>query len=63
VPKVAEFGSDVSIQAGKSYISLLRSDKKFGIMQVTTQRFGVGIKVRVSRPRTDLPQRAIGMPW
>lgn len=44
--KVTEFGSDVSIQAGKSYISLLRSGKKFGIVQVTAQRFDVGIKLK-----------------
>lgn len=50
VEKVTQFGSDVSIQAGKSYISLLRSGKKFGIVQVTAPRFDVGIKVKSVEP-------------
>ena len=50
VAKVTEFGSDVSIQAGKSYISLLRSGKKFGIVQVTARRFDVGIKLKGVEP-------------
>jgi hypothetical protein len=48
--KVIEFGSDASLQAGKSYISLLRSGKKFGIVQVTVQRFDVGIKLKGVEP-------------
>ena len=51
VAKVTEFGSDVSIQAGKSYISLLRSGRKFGIVQVTAQRLDVGIKLKGAETR------------
>ena len=44
--KISEFGPDVSIQAGKSYITFLRKGKKFGIVQIAVQRFDVGIKLK-----------------
>jgi hypothetical protein len=50
VAKVASFGSDVNIRAGNSYISLLRSGRKFGIVQVTAQRVDVGIKLKGAQP-------------
>jgi len=48
VGQVGGFGSDLSIHAGKSYISFLRRGKKFGIVQVTVRRFDVGIKLKGS---------------
>lgn len=45
VTSVKAFGPDVSVSAGKSYISLLRSGRKFGIVQVTAKRLDIGIKL------------------
>jgi hypothetical protein len=47
---VAEFGSDVSAQPAKSYISLVRDGKKFAIVKVTSERFDVGIKLKGTAP-------------
>ena len=46
------FGPDVSLQAGKSYLTLLRAGKKFAIVQVTAARLDVGIKLK-GVPPTD----------
>lgn len=37
---------DIAVASTKSYISLLRKDKKFGIVQVTIQRLDIGIKLK-----------------
>lgn len=42
--KIQQFGSDVDVEAGKTYISLLRGAKKFGIVQVSGERLDLGIK-------------------
>ncbi len=42
--QVMAFGSDVEIAPAKSYINLVRGAKKFGIVQITTERMDVGIK-------------------
>lgn len=42
---LSAFGPDVSLSAGKSYISLLRSGQKFGIVQITAKRMDIGIKL------------------
>lgn len=39
------FGADVRTAPTNSYISLLRKDKKFGIVQVTGKRMDIGIKL------------------
>lgn len=44
--KVREFGDDIGVQAGNSYISLLRNGKKFGIVKVLADRLDVGIKLK-----------------
>jgi hypothetical protein len=44
--KVHEFGSDVSIAPTNTYISLLRKNKKFAIIQVTSERLDIGIKLK-----------------
>jgi hypothetical protein len=42
---ITEFGTDVQAGPAKSYISLLRGEKKFGIVQVSsTERLDIGIK-------------------
>jgi hypothetical protein len=50
IARVAEFGSDVSAQPAKSYISLVRGGKKFAIVKVTSERFDVGIKLTGTAP-------------
>ena len=40
------FGDDVSVQPTNSYISVLRRGRKFSILQVTGDRFDVGIKLK-----------------
>ena len=37
---------DITVAFTKSYLSLLRKDKKFGVVQVTTQRLDIGIKLK-----------------
>jgi len=44
--KLKKFGSDVRPAPTKTYISLLRGDKKFGIVQITAKRFDIGIKLK-----------------
>ncbi len=45
VSTVTGFGPDIDVDAGKSYLSLRRAGKKFAIVQVTTDRLDVGIKL------------------
>ncbi len=45
--KLHKFGPDVRVGAGKSYLSLLRGDKKFGILiPATPERFDIGLKLK-----------------
>ncbi len=46
VRNVKKFGPDVALAPTNSYISLLRSGKKFGVVQVTSERMDVGIKLK-----------------
>jgi hypothetical protein len=41
---VKQFGPDVDLSAGKSYVSLTRNGKKFGIVQISGKRMDIGIK-------------------
>jgi hypothetical protein len=45
-----KFGDDVTVQAGNSYISLLRNAKKFAIVKVSAERLDVGIKLKGTQP-------------
>ena len=45
-----EFGTDVGVAATSSYISLLRGSKKFGIVQPTSERLDIGIKLKDAAP-------------
>jgi hypothetical protein len=49
--RVQDFGPDVSVKAGGSYISLLRGGAKFSIIQPTSNRLDIGIKDK-SAPTT-----------
>ncbi len=44
--RVNKFGADVSIAPTNSYISLLRKNKKFAILQATSDRLDIGIKLK-----------------
>jgi hypothetical protein len=51
--RVNVFGPDVSTSPTNTYISLLRKNKKFAIVQVTSGRLDIGIKlkdVKISHP-------------
>lgn len=48
--KLNEFGTDIGIAATSSYISLLRGSKKFGIVQPTSERLDIGIKLKNAAP-------------
>ncbi len=47
--KVNKFGPDVSTSPTKTYISLLRKNRKFAIIQVTSERIDIGIKLKDAR--------------
>jgi predicted transport protein len=42
--KLRHFGSDVTVSPTSSYISILRKDRKFAVVQVTARRLDIGIK-------------------
>lgn len=44
--KSHNFGPDVSVAPTSSYISILRKGKKFAIIQVTSERLDIGIKLK-----------------
>lgn len=50
ISKVSKFGPDVSVGPGKSYLSLLRNGKKFGIIQIVSDRMDIGIKLKGGQP-------------
>ncbi len=54
VGHVKKFGPDVALAPTNSYISLLRSGKKFGVVQVTSERMDVGIKLKGRQPNGRL---------
>jgi hypothetical protein len=44
--KVGKFGPDISVAPTNSYISVLRKGKKFAIVQLTSDRLDIGIKLK-----------------
>ena len=46
VRSLHKFGPDVRLAPTNSYISLLRGNKKFGVLQVTSDRMDVGVKLK-----------------
>jgi hypothetical protein len=52
--KMSEFGPEVSAQATNAYISVLRGQKKFAILQVTADRLDVGVKLKGHDPTARL---------
>ncbi len=51
---VQQCGDDVGVGPAKSSISLLRGDQKFGIVQVSTERLDLGIKLKGVAPTDRL---------
>lgn len=51
VRSIRKFGPDVSLAPTNSYISLLRNGRKFGVLQLTSDRMDVGIKLKGRSPR------------
>lgn len=56
IAKVNKFGSDVAVSPTSTYISLLRKKKKFAILQVTTDRMDIGIKLKGVPPKGRLEE-------
>ncbi|MGQ0602215.1 MAG: DUF4287 domain-containing protein [Anaerolineales bacterium] len=48
--KITKFGTDVRAAPTSTYISLLRGDGKIGIVQVTTDRMDIGLKLKGVKP-------------
>ena len=46
VARINEFGPEISVAHTNSYISFLRQGKKFAIIQVTSDRLDIGIKLK-----------------
>lgn len=49
--KIRTFGTDISISPTNTYISLLRKGKKFAIVQITSDRMDIGIKLKGIPPK------------
>ena len=50
VTKIKSFGPQLAISPTDSYISLLRKGRKFGIVQVTSARLDIGVKLKGVEP-------------
>jgi hypothetical protein len=47
IERILQFGDDVSVAAGGTYVNLLRAQKKFGILQPSSaERLDIGIKLK-----------------
>lgn len=48
--KIGKFGPDISTAPTNSYISILRKGKKLAVVQVTSERLDIGIKLKSAKP-------------
>ena len=48
--RIGKFGPDVSTDPTNTYISILRKGKKLGVVQVSTERLDIGIKLKGVQP-------------
>lgn len=48
--KVKKFGPGVSVAPTDTYLSLVRQGKKFAVVQVTSDRLDIGIKLKRAKP-------------
>jgi Domain of unknown function (DUF4287)/Domain of unknown function (DUF5655) len=58
--KIQKFGNDVEVGPNKTYINLLRDGRKFAILQPSTERFDIGIKLKGVKPAGRLEE---GSEW
>jgi len=52
--EVSKFGPDVAVSPTNTYLSLLRSRKKFAVVSVTSDRLDIGIKLKGIKPADRL---------
>lgn len=48
--RIGKFGPDISTAPTNSYISILRKGKKLAVVQVTSERLDIGIKLKSAKP-------------
>jgi hypothetical protein len=48
--RIGKFGPDVSTDPTNTYISILRNGKKLAVVQVSTERLDIGIKLKSMQP-------------
>jgi len=48
--KVGTFGNDIRISPTDTYLSLVRNGKKFAVLQITSNRIDIGIKLKGASP-------------
>ena len=56
VLQLKEFGADVKLSPAKTFINVLRNDKRFAIVQVSAKRLDVGIKLNGTAPKGRFEQ-------
>jgi len=49
--KIDKFGPDVTVSPTDSYVSLLRNRRKFAVVQVTSDRMDLGLKLKGMPPK------------
>ncbi len=54
--KVSSFGPDVTVSPTDTYVSILRQGRKFAIVQVTSDRLDLGIKLKGTPARGRLAE-------
>jgi hypothetical protein len=50
IHKLKELGDDVKIAPTNAYLSLVRGEKKFAVVQITADRMDIGIKLKNAKP-------------
>ena len=50
ITQLKKVGVDVNVDPALSYLSILRGNRKFAIIQVTTNRIDIGLKLKDVRP-------------
>jgi predicted transport protein len=48
--RIGEFGPDVSADPTNTYINILRNEKKLAVIQITSERLELGIKLKRAKP-------------
>lgn len=48
--RIRRFGPDISLEPTAAYIGLLRGGKKFAVVEITSGRLDIGLKLRGMRP-------------